>query len=386
MPQDDRDHPSRDREGAVAARGGSVAGNEPQSDAHRPTAAIHRRMLMSLGGCALALAAAVAISPLIGPISISPLDAWGAILSGDKHTEVYEIVVGLRLPRSLLALLAGSTLALCGAVFQAVFRNPLATPYTLGIASGGSLGALIAIKLGWGAATVLGISMLPALSLAGSLAVVVAVVFMIRSPSRLSGNELLLAGITMGMFCSAMMMFLTYLADVSDTYRIIRWMMGTLTASGFEVPMKMLPFLIPAWIGLLTQARSLNQYALGPELAATRGVSTARLMIVCVGLASVATAAVVAFCGPIGFVGLIVPHAVRITLGSDHRILLPCSALLGGTFLMVCDWGATLLPQLFAALTDRNVTAAQLPIGVITALVGAPVFLLMLRRRAGQTR
>jgi len=362
------------------------ARKESRTDPPRPTAAINRRMVTSLAGCLLALAVAVAISPMVGYTPISLSEAWSAILSGDQHGEIYDIMVLYRLPRSLLALLAGSTLALCGAVFQAVFRNPLATPYTLGIASGGSLGALIAINLGLGAATVLGISMLPALSLAGSLAVVVAVGFMIRSPSRLSGNELLLAGITMGMFCSAMMMFLTYLADVSDTYRIIRWMMGTLTAVGFEVPMKMLPFLIPAWIGLLTQARSLNQYALGPELAATRGVSTARLMIVCVGLASVATAAVVAFCGPIGFVGLIVPHAVRIALGNDHRILLPCSALLGGVFLMVCDWGATLIPQIFGALTDRDVTAAQLPIGVITALVGAPVFLLMLRRRAGQKR
>ncbi|MCH7700564.1 MAG: iron ABC transporter permease [Planctomycetes bacterium] len=364
----------------------TIARKKSLTDTQHPTTAINRRMATAVAACLSALAAAIAISPMIGYIPISLSDAWGAILSGDEHTEVYNIVVRVRLPRSLLALLAGSTLALCGAVFQAVFRNPLATPYTLGIASGGSLGALIAIKLGLGAATVLGISMLPVLSLAGSLAVVVAVGFMIRSPSRLSGNELLLAGITMGMFCSAMMMFLTYLADVSDTFQIVRWMMGSLTTIGFDVPMMMLPFLVPAWIGMLMQARSLNQYDLGPELAATRGVSPVRLMVVCVGLASVATAAVVAFCGPIGFVGLIVPHAVRITLGSDHRILLPCSALLGGTFLMICDWGATLLPQLFGALADRNVTAAQLPIGVITALVGAPVFLLMLRRRAGQKR
>lgn len=343
-----------------------------------------QKAVWALAGCMAMLATAVAITPVIGTTSIGFSEAWNAIIFGDGDAEVYTIVVRYRLPRSLLAMLAGTTLALCGAVLQAVFRNPLATPYTLGIASGGSLGALIAMKLGLGAVTVLGISLLPVTSLAGSLAVVAAVGFMIRSPSRLTGNELLLAGITMGMFCSAMMMFVTYLADVADTFQIIRWMMGSLTAVGFETPMMMLPFLIPAWIGMLLQARWLNQYAMGSELAATRGVSPVRLMVVSVGLASMATAAVVAFCGPIGFVGLIVPHAVRLTLGNDHRILLPCSALLGGTFLMVCDWGATLLPQVYGALVGREVTAAQLPIGVITALVGAPVFLMMLRRRTAQ--
>ncbi len=285
-----------------------------------------------------------------------------------------------RFPRSLLALQVGITLALCGATFQVLFRNSLATPYTLGIASGGSLGALIAIRLGWTVA-VLGISS-PALCAFGGAVIVVGAVFLIaRGSRRLTSNELLLAGVTIGLFCSAMMMFVTAVSDERVTFTAVRWMMGSLDSITRVSGAVILPFVMPAWIVLVGASRSLNQYRLGDELAAARGVDVTRLQGVCVLVATLATAAVVAHCGPIGFVGLVVPHALALLVGPDCRILLPASAIAGGAFLIICDWASQLTMRLAGSLTGRHLGSATLPIGVVTALIGVPVFLVLLRSR-----
>jgi len=331
--------------------------------------------------CAVLLLAVIFVSPGIGSRrqSFGAIDAWRALLQGDRESSVYWIGLRLRLPRTLLALEAGVTLALCGAVFQTLFRNALATPYTLGISSGGALGALIAIKLGF-EVSILGLSSISLCAFGGALAVIGVVLLFTRGARRLSTNELLLAGVTLGTFCSAMMMLVTYLSDARQTFEMIRWMMGSLDTIGNFEATSSLPLILPAWIVLLASARSLNQYVLGDELAA-RGVNVARLQLVCVLFASLATAAVVAVCGPIGFVGLVVPHLVTLLLGSDCRILLPASAMLGGVFLAVCDWLSQLIMAWAGAMTGRDLAGVVLPIGVVTAVVGVPIFLILLHRR-----
>jgi iron complex transport system permease protein len=368
-----------------------------------------RQYLMRLGGCVLGLLLPLLISPGVGTESASFgwWDAWRARLGisipadelvGRPLVDLNEdgaisneelagfvesarqIGFGQRFARSLLALQVGVTLALCGATFQVLFRNPLATPYTLGLASGGSLGALIAIRLGWGIAF-FGISTLSVSAFVGAL-VIVSIVFAIaRGSRRLTSNELLLAGVTMGLFCSAMMMLVTAVSSERQTFSMVRWMMGSLDPITTLQGAMMLPFVLPAWVVLVVSARALNQYRLGDELAASRGVHVIRLQGLCVLFCTLATAAVVAKCGPIGFVGLVVPHMVALVFGSDCRLLLPTAGVIGGAFLIICDWVSQLIMRLAGAMTGRQLGSAILPIGVVTAIVGVPIFLALLWRR-----
>jgi iron complex transport system permease protein len=368
-----------------------------------------RRYFMGLAACTLALIVLLVISPGIGSsasgftwwdvwrakcgieISASELrgrpfadvDSDGAI-SPDEARQFATLAANIgfqhRLPRSLLALCVGVTLAMCGATFQVLFRNPLATPYTLGIASGGSLGALIAIRLGWEASFV-GVSSLSLAALAGGMIVVGAVLFLARSARRLTSNEMLLAGVTMGMFCAAMMMLITAISSERQTFRVIRWMMGSLDTISTLKATTMLPLILPAWAVLIGSARALNQYRLGDEMAATRGVNLRALQGLCVLVCTLATAAVVANCGPIGFVGLVVPHVVVLLFGQDCRILLPASALIGGSFLILCDWASRQAMHAVGLVTGRELGSSILPIGVVTAVIGVPLFLTLLRSR-----
>lgn len=287
---------------------------------------------------------------------------------------------GIRLPRSLLALQVGATLALCGAAFQVLFRNQLATPYTLGVVSGGSLGAVVAIRFGW-TSVYWGISSLSIAAFLGGIGVDALTMFLSWGRRRLTSNELLLAGVTLGLFCSALMMLVTVVSDEQQTFEMVRWSMGSLDAVRTVDGARMLPLLLPVWITLLALARSLNQYRLGDETAASRGVNVVALQVGCVGVCTLGVAAVVAQCGPIGFVGLVVPHIVRLLVGGDCRILLPLSALGGGAFLIVCDWGAQLAMRVGGVLTGQRLGGATLPVGVVTALVGVPIFLVLLRAR-----
>ena len=311
-------------------------------------------------------------------------DANGDGIVSDKEVVAFadtaRQIFGRRFARSLLALQVGITLALCGATFQVLFRNPLATPYTLGIASGGSLGALIAIRCGWGL-VLWGFSTVALSAFAGAVVIVGTVFLIARGSRRLTSNELLLAGVTMGLFCSAMMMLVTAVSDERVTFTVVRWMMGSLDPIVRFAGAAMLPMMLPAWVVLILSARAFNQYRLGDELAAARGVNVARLQAGCVLVCTLAIAAVVAQCGPIGFVGLVVPHMVILLFGSDCRILLPASGILGGAFLIVCDWASQLSMSLAGWATDRQLGSATLPIGVVTAIIGVPIFLVLLRTR-----
>jgi len=368
-----------------------------------------RQFALRLALAGIGLAALLVLSPGIGTESASfgwrdawrayfelpidraelahrPLVDWSAdgVISDEEYAAFVRIArhIGFsqRFTRSLLALQVGVTLALCGATFQVLFRNPLATPYTLGIASGGSLGALVGLRWGW-TGVILGVSGVAGAAFGGAIAVVTAVYFLARGSRRLSSNELLLAGVTLGLFCSAMMMFVTSVSNERETFFIVRWMMGSLDPVRSIEGAMLLPLMIPAWIVLVGSSRALNQYRLGDELAAARGVNVARLQAVCVLVCTLATAAVVAHCGPIGFVGLVVPHIVTLLFGSDCRILLPGSALLGGAFLILCDWGSQLAMRAGGWATNQQLGSATLPIGVVTAIVGVPAFLVLLRAR-----
>ena len=368
-----------------------------------------RRYVLRLGAAAIVLAALLLVSPGIGTESASFgwWDAWRAEFQlpidaselvdrpwvdrdGDKTISDDELrafttlarTIGFqqRFPRTLLALQVGVTLGLCGATFQILFRNPLATPYTLGIASGGSLGALLALRWGWVMAFA-GVSSVALSAFVGAILIVAAVLLIARGSRRLTSNELLLAGVTLGLFCSAMMMFVTAVSNERETFFMVRWMMGSLDPIRTIEGAMLLPLMLPAWIVLTAFARALNQYRLGDEMATARGVNVAALQGVCVLLCTLATAAVVAHCGPIGFVGLVVPHIVTLVLGSDCRLLLPGSAIAGGAFLIVCDWASQLTMRLAGWVTGQQLGSATLPIGVVTAIVGVPLFLVLLRTR-----
>ncbi|MGD2108562.1 MAG: iron ABC transporter permease [Phycisphaerae bacterium] len=368
-----------------------------------------RHYVVRLGASVGVLLVLLALSPGIGAESsaVGLRDAWRAKLgltisadelrgrqlvdidgdgtvSDDELADFVEIArhIGFdqRLARTLLALQVGATLALCGATFQVLFRNPLATPYTLGIASGGSLGALIAIRAGW-VAVWAGVSSLALSSFVGGIVVVGVVFALARGSRRLTSNEMLLAGVTMGLFCSAMMMLVTAISNERETFAMVRWMMGSLDPITTGQVATLLPLLFPTWIVLVLFAPAMNQYRLGDELAASRGVSVLRLQGICVVLCTLATAAVVSRCGPIGFVGLVVPHMVALLFGSDCRLLLPTSALLGASFLIVCDWTSQVAMRTAGWATDRELGSATLPIGVVTAVIGVPIFLILLKTR-----
>jgi iron complex transport system permease protein len=276
----------------------------------------------------------------------------------------------LRVPRVILGLLAGGTLAACGATLQAVLRNPLATPYTLGVTSGGALGAFVAISMPALHVSLGPLSTVHLFALAGCGATLLFIYALARRPQGVSMNLLLLAGVTVGILCSALMLLVRFLAKPHLLVAMEHWVMGGLDVVGTRELAGLAPFLLPG-LGLLAiQIPSLNHLSLGEEMAAGHGVDVAAVHREAFFGTGLATAAVVSVTGPIGFVGLIIPHAVRRLSGYDHRVVLPASFFLGGAFLVACDAAARTL-----------LAAAEMPVGILTALVGGPIFIAILLRR-----
>jgi iron complex transport system permease protein len=274
----------------------------------------------------------------------------------------------IRVPRVLAAFLGGAGLAAGGAAFQAIFRNPLATPYTLGVASGASLGVALASRLGLSIA-VLGLSTTSVAAFSGALLAVAVVWMLTRVRPDLSSTVLLLAGVAMNFFFSSVILFVQYTASLGDSYRIIRWLMGGLGAVDLTTVARMAPVVVAGGLVVAWHARALDLLTTGTEVAASRGVAVVRTRTVLFVATSVMIGGVVAACGPIGFVGMMAPHICRLLVGPSHRALLPASVLFGGAFLALCDTAA------------RTVLApAELPVGVITAFLGAPFFLWLLVR------
>lgn len=306
-------------------------------------------------------------APLIGIERIS----LSGIMSGLDPVQ-HDIFWKIRVPRVLAACIAGAVLAVSGMSFQALFRNPLASPFTLGVSSGAAFGAALYLKLGLGF-TLLGLSGSALFAFAGALLSVAVVYGLARSARGFSTATMLLAGIAVNFFFSGIILFIQYISDFTDSFRIIRWLMGGLEIAGFKPIFAMLPFAVAGCGGIFLLSRELNLMLLGEDIAAGRGVSTAWLKAVLLIGVSLMVGSVVAVTGPIGFVGIMCPHICRLMLGYDHRFLAPACILFGGAFLVVCDTAARVV-----------IAPAEMPVGVITALLGGPFFLWLLLRGASE--
>ncbi len=316
----------------------------------------------------LTLAVLVA-SPFLGMTSISA----GTVLSAPDDNPDSQIFWQLRVPRVMLGFLAGAAMSLAGMVFQAMFRNPLATPYTLGVSSGAALGATLSIRLGFSFAF-LGVTGTTLAAFAGALLAIITVYGLTRKRPGASTATMLLAGVAVNFTFSSLILLVHYTSDMASSFNILRWLMGRLDTVGPDEPLQLLPLLIFGGLAALTLHRELNLMSVGDELAVSRGVDVSRYRKVLFISTSVMVGGVVAICGPIGFVGMMAPHICRLLVGPDHRWLGPMSLLFGGTFLVACD------------TLSRMVTApAELPVGVITALLGGPFFLWLLTGRRGSS-
>jgi iron complex transport system permease protein len=333
------------------------------------TRPIRARLAITLSAFGAVAVAACVLAPLVGstPISLARVFDRSIPFADNVDAQIFFLA---RLPRVLAAALVGSALAAAGVVFQAMLRNPLATPFTLGVSAGASLGAMLAIVAGASAA-IGPFSAVPLASLAGAAIAAFIVYRLSTMPGRaMSTSVLLLAGVTLNSFFSALIMFVQYIADFAQVYRATRWIMGDLDVGGFQPILAALPLIAVAFALFALLPSSLNLLSIGADAAATRGVDVARAQRIAFVSASLATAAAVSLAGPIGFIGIVVPHQVRLMVGVDHRIVLPASALFGSAFLVGCD------------LVARTVMApVEVPVGVITAMLGGPFFLWLLVRK-----
>jgi len=318
---------------------------------------------------AAALGAASMVALATGAAPVSLAEVASALLGRPVSELAATVVLSLRLPRILLAALAGAGLAVAGAAFQALTRNPLADPAVLGVASGAALGAVLGQIAGLEGSflATLGLS---AVAFAGALVAATAVYLIASSGGRLPIQTLLLAGVITGLFFSAAITLIISLVDFAQLAGILHWLMGSLGTLGYRPVVAMALGCAVAGGTIYAQARALNLLALGEESALQLGLEAERVKRVIFVAASLLTGVVVAHTGPIGFVGLIVPHAVRLVVGSDNRLLIPIAAGAGATFLVLADTLARIV-----------VRPGELPVGVITAFCGAPFFIYLLRTR-----
>jgi iron complex transport system permease protein len=347
-----------------------LAGHTDALIGFHPRAPIRRRLLWTLAAFGTLAIGACVLAPLVGSTRIHLSAVFDRSIPYADNIDA-QIFFVARLPRVLAAALVGSALALSGVVFQALLRNPLASPDTLGVSAGASLGAMMAITFGFDF-SLLNISAVPLASFAGSFGAL-GIVYGLSAARRrgTSSIVLLLGGVTVHALLSAVIAFVQYLADFTQTFRNVRWLMGSLDVASYAPIWASLLPLALAWSGFATLPRALDLISVGTESAAARGVNVERAERVALVSASLATGAAVSLAGPVSFVGIIVPHLVRLIVGADHRLVLPASALFGSAFLIGCD------------LVARTIIAPlELPVGIITALVGGPVFLWLLFRRA----
>lgn len=317
-------------------------------------------LIVLLGLLVLSLGAGV----LSGPADLTLGEVWRALSAGADSPD-RAIVLTLRLPRVVGAALTGASLAVSGAIFQALLRNPLAEPYLLGVSSGAALGAVATITLGlsWGPAGLAGAAF------AGSLVAIGLVFRVARVVDRLDTRVLILAGVVVAAFFGAGVLLLLTLAPGETMRSALLWTMGSLSGTSWTMVTVLAVCAIPASVAAVAMGRDLNALALGEETAAHLGTTVERTKRVAYLLASFLAATAVSVAGVIGFVGLVVPHAARILWGADHRTLLPVSFVAGGALLVLADAAA------------RSVASPlELPVGVVTALLGVPFFLVLLRR------
>ncbi|HMW17434.1 MAG TPA: iron ABC transporter permease [Accumulibacter sp.] len=319
----------------------------------------HRALLILAALCGLAIASLV-LALVVGSLSIPVGEVFDS-LTGENVDATGEVVRGLRLPRALIGFACGGLLALAGALLQVLLRNPLADPYVLGISGGAGIGALLAIVLGFGAAATNG------LSFAGALAAMLLVFGLAHGEGGWTQTRLLLTGVIVASGCGAVITLMLAIAPDDRLRGMLFWLMGDLSQAG--EPRLVLALLAAILLLSLPFARELNVLARGNDIAQALGVAVRTLRRGIYFVASLATAVAVTHAGAIGFVGLIVPHLVRLAAGNDQRLLLPASVLAGGSLLVIAD-----------TLARTILAPQQLPVGVLTALIGVPVFLVLLAR------
>jgi iron complex transport system permease protein len=330
---------------------------------------IGARLALTLAAYGSLAVATCLLAPLVGSTPISLVRVFDRSIPFADNVDA-QIFFVARMPRVLAGAVVGAALASAGVVLQALLRNPLATPFTLGVSAGAALGAILAIS--FGAAITLGpFSPVPLASLTGAFLAAAVVYAMATRPGRaMSTSVLLLAGVTLNSFFSALILFVQYMADFTEAYRTLRWMMGDLDVGSIDPIFAALPMVAVAFLIFAALPSSLNLLSVGNDIAATRGVDVGRTQRLAFISSALATSAAVSLAGPIGFVGIVVPHLVRLMAGVDHRIVLPASALFGASFLVACD------------LVARTVLApVEVPVGVVTAMLGGPFFLWLLVRR-----
>ena len=320
-----------------------------------PTA--HRRLLFLL--LALFSGASIVVAASIGSVNLGWGQWWNALL--DPGSEFGDLVWRLRLPRAAAAWTVGALLSLSGCLMQVLLRNPLADPYILGVSGGASFAALLGMTLGVSAA------LLPALAWSGALVSILLVFSLARGEGPWSGTRLLLTGVVTASGWAALISLLLTLGPDGSLRGMLFWLIGDLSYA--RLPFWALAILVTIFLVCLGMARSLNVLAMGETTARLLGEPTRKLLWVVYLLASVLTATAVSIAGNIGFVGLIVPHLMRLLVGSDHRVLFPAAAMFGGLFLVFSD-----------TLARTVLAPRQLPVGVVTALLGVPLFLLLLNR------
>ncbi len=274
------------------------------------------------------------------------------------------IIWHIRFPRVLLAALVGAALSSGGLVFQALLRNPLAEPYILGISGGAAIGGIIGILLGF--------SRFPGVTLiafAGSMCTLMLVMIISSGQSILKKDSLLLAGVMVNAFCSAVIMFLVSMSQDSRLHNIIFWLMGDMSMTDLQQVGILSAILIPGFILIFCLSNAMNLLLMGREMAMSMGLQLKTITVTLLVATSFMVSATVSYCGLIGFVGLVIPHLLRMVLGPDHRVLVPACILGGGAYMVFCDLLARTLPR-----------QGEMPAGVITALIGAPLFIFLLKR------
>lgn len=327
--------------------------------------AVIKRTLLTTMVALILMVAAMAAGLIFG----SAGNGWRALAETfrglwDSDALYHQIVWQLRFPRIMMAAMVGGALSLGGLVFQALLRNPLAEPYILGISGGAAIGAIIGILLS--------LSLFPGVSLlafSGGMATLVLVLVIASGPTLLKKETLLLSGVMVNAFCSAVIMFLISLTHDARVHNILFWLMGDLSAGGKEEALLLAVMVIPCFIVIFWMSNAMNLLMMGKETAYSMGVNVKVLTVALLMITSFMVSATVSHCGLVAFVGLVIPHLLRLVLGADHRVLAPACIFGGGAYLVLCDLLARTLPR-----------SGEMPVGVITAMIGAPVFIFLLKR------
>ncbi|WP_394524933.1 FecCD family ABC transporter permease [Lacrimispora sp. JR3] len=356
--------------------------NQPISEAYLENQKSRKAFLLMLAGMVFVLLLSVVLSMSFGSMKIAPSHTYAILLeklfgiqTGGSLTgrlSEVNIIWEIRFPRVLLGAAVGAGLSLCGMAMQAAVQNPLAEPYILGISSGASLGATFSIMLGIGSLSWLSVSASSFWGFAGALGAAFCVLMLASMGSKMTSSKLVLSGTVINALCNALSNFIIFMAgDAQGMQSVKFWTMGSLAGAKWQNIAFPVVLTAVCLIGFLFQYRTLNTLLLGDEAAVTLGIPVARYRRIYMVAASLLTGVLVAYCGIIGFVGLIIPHITRAVVGADHRRLTPLCTMGGAVFMI---WADT-----FARIAVPN---SELPIGIVTALIGAPFFVYILIRKS----